>query len=161
MEQSQCIKWAVVVSIAMGGQFTAHAADSGKSGANRPVQIHRIGESSFSRVVLTAQAAERLGIATAVVREIAPARRGSSNNNNDAGIGKRVKVIPYQSVIYDLHGETWIYTNPEPLTYVRHAVNVNYIDDNNAFLLKGPPLGTSVVTYGVAELFGAEFGIGK
>ena len=29
------------------------------------------------------------------------------------------KVVPYSAVIYDLHGETWVYMTPSPFTYVR------------------------------------------
>jgi hypothetical protein len=78
-----------------------------------------------------------------------------------AGSGGQRKVIPYGAVIYDLHGETWVYTNPEPLVFVRHAILVDYIEGDVAVLLEGPPAGTEVATVGVAELFGTEFGVGK
>ena len=71
------------------------------------------------------------------------------------------KVIPYAAVIYDLHGETWVYTNPEPLVFVRHPIHVDYIEGDLAVLLEGPPAGTEVATVGVAELLGTEFGVGK
>ena len=61
----------------------------------------------------------------------------------------------------DLNGETWTYTNPEPLVFVRHRVTVEYISGDLAVLLDGPPAGTSVVTVGAAELFGAELGVGR
>ena len=70
-------------------------------------------------------------------------------------------VVPYNAVIYDLEGDTWVYTSPAPLTFVRHHVKVDYIDDDTAILTEAPPVGTKVVSVGVAELFGAEFGIGK
>ena len=70
-------------------------------------------------------------------------------------------VVPYNAVIYDLKGDTWVYTSPAPLSYVRHHVKVDYIDDDTAILAEAPPVGTKVVSVGVAELFGAEFGIGK
>ena len=69
--------------------------------------------------------------------------------------------VPYTAVIYDLKGDTWVYTSPSPLTFVRHHVKVDYIDDDTAILTEAPPVGTNVVSVGVAELFGAEFGIGK
>ena len=69
--------------------------------------------------------------------------------------------VPYTAVIYDLKGDTWVYTSPSPLTFVRHHVKVDYIDDDTAILTEAPPVGTKVVSVGVAELFGAEFGIGK
>lgn len=77
------------------------------------------------------------------------------------GSGAQRKVIPYSAVIYDLRGETWVYTNPEPLVFVRHAIHVDYIEGDLAVLLEGPPAGTKVATVGVAELFGTEFGVGK
>jgi hypothetical protein len=77
------------------------------------------------------------------------------------GSGAQRLVVPYGAVIYDLHGETWVYTNPEPLVFVRHPIRVDYIEGDLAVLLEGPPAGTEVATVGVAELFGTEFGVGK
>lgn len=76
--------------------------------------------------------------------------------------GDEVKrsVIPYAAVIYDLEGATWAYTNPDPLTFVRASIEVDYIDGDRAILTNGPPAGTAVVTAGAAELYGEEFGIG-
>jgi hypothetical protein len=74
--------------------------------------------------------------------------------------GTEQKVIPYAAVLYDLQGETWVYTRPEPLVYVRAPVIVDYIDGDVAVLSEGPPAGTQVVTAGASELFGAESGIG-
>ncbi len=71
------------------------------------------------------------------------------------------KVVPYSAVIYDLHGDTWTYTNPEPLVFVRHRITVDYIERDTAVLLDGPPAGTAVVTVGAAELFGVELGVGQ
>jgi hypothetical protein len=70
-------------------------------------------------------------------------------------------VIPYAAVIYDLHGETWTYTSPEPLTFVRQAITVDYIEGDMAVLSDGPAAGTQVATVGVAELYGADTGVGK
>lgn len=69
-------------------------------------------------------------------------------------------IVPYSAVLYGLHGETWVYTNPEPLVYIRYPVTVDYIDGDQAVLLDGPPAGMAVVTVGSAELFGAESGVG-
>ena len=73
--------------------------------------------------------------------------------------GSRRSIVPYASVMYDLQGNTWTYTNPEPLVYVRHPITVEYIDGDLAVLLDGPPAGTAVVTVGAAELFGVESGV--
>lgn len=70
------------------------------------------------------------------------------------------RVIPYAAVIYDLEGATWAYISPDPLTFVRASIEVDYIDGDRAILINGPPAGTAVVTAGAAELYGEEFGIG-
>ncbi len=71
------------------------------------------------------------------------------------------KVVPYSAVIYGLQGDTWTYTNPEPLVFVRHRITIDYIENDTAVLLDGPPAGTAVVTVGAAELFGVELGVGQ
>lgn len=71
------------------------------------------------------------------------------------------KVVPYSAVIYGVEGETWVYLNPEPLVYVRQAIVIDYIDGNSVYLVEGPDVGSTVVTMGVAELFGAETGVSK
>ncbi len=71
------------------------------------------------------------------------------------------KVVPWGSVLYDLHGDTWLYTNPEPSSFVRQSITVDYIEGELAVLSQGPPAGTLIVTTGATELFGTEFGVGK
>jgi hypothetical protein len=70
-------------------------------------------------------------------------------------------VVPYSALIYDLQGNTWVYTSSEPLVFIRQPVVVDYIDGDNVVLLQGPAAGTEVVTVGVAELYGADTGVGK
>jgi hypothetical protein len=77
------------------------------------------------------------------------------------GSGTLQKVIPYSAVIYDLTGDTWVYTSPEPLTYVREPISVDYIEGDVAVLADGPPVGTLIATVGVAELYGVDTGVGK
>jgi hypothetical protein len=78
-----------------------------------------------------------------------------------AGNGSPQKVIPYAALLYDLRGETYVYFNPEPLVYIRVPVTVDYIVGDTAVLIDGPDEGTQVVTVGVAELYGADTGVGK
>lgn len=89
-----------------------------------------------------------------------PAERLPDAHGGEIAGPDPVKVVPYAAVIYGVHGETWVYTNPEPLVYVRAPVTVEYIEGDLAVLLEGPPVGTAVVTAGGAELFGAESGVG-
>jgi hypothetical protein len=70
------------------------------------------------------------------------------------------KVVPYAAVMYGPHGETLVYTNPEPLTFIRQPIAIDYIDGDQVVLSEGPSAGTKVVTVGVAELYGAESGVG-
>jgi hypothetical protein len=77
-----------------------------------------------------------------------------------AGGAVQRKVVPYSAVLYDVHGDAWVYTSAEALTYTRQKVVLDYIDGDMAYLTEGPPAGTSVVTVGVSELFGAESGVG-
>jgi hypothetical protein len=119
---------------------------------NNPATVQRVPGTEFSRVTLTAKAAERLEIQTAPVREAAVTRSGN-------GGGMR-KVIPYSAVLYDAQSDTWVYTNPEPLVFVRHRIRVDYIEGDVAVLSDGPPSGTKVVTAGAALLFSTEFEVG-
>jgi len=74
--------------------------------------------------------------------------------------GATPKIVPYEAVLYDLNGQAWVFTNPEPLVYVRAPVTIDYIEGDLAVLSEGPPAGTEVVTAGASELYGAETGIG-
>jgi hypothetical protein len=74
----------------------------------------------------------------------------------DAG----TKVIPYPSVVYDENGNTFAFTNPAALTFVRSPITVVRITGDKAFLSEGPATGTQVVTVGTAELYGTEQGLG-
>ena len=118
---------------------------------NRATKIERIANSELNRLTLSAKTAERLEIKTAPVVE-RQMTRGSS-----AGLRK---VVPYSAVLYDSSSNTWVYTNPQPLVYVRQSIKVDYFDRDQAILLEGPNVGTPVVTVGAAELFGTEFEIG-
>lgn len=71
------------------------------------------------------------------------------------------EIVPYAAVLYGVNGETWVYSSPEPLVYVRQPIVIDYIEDDLAILSEGPEAGTPVVTVGAAELFGAETGVSK
>jgi hypothetical protein len=75
--------------------------------------------------------------------------------------GSMRKIIPYSALIYDLDGSTWIYVSPEPLVFVREPVTVDFIEGDRVILSEGPSVGTAVATVGVAELYGADTGVGK
>jgi len=78
-----------------------------------------------------------------------------------SGGGTQLKIVPYAAVIYDVNGKTWVYTNPEPLVFVRQSISVNYVEGDQAFLAEGPAAGTTVVTVGGSLLYGTEVGVAK
>jgi hypothetical protein len=80
---------------------------------------------------------------------------------NMAGSGEQRVVVPDSAVIYDLQGATWVYVSPEPLVFHRAPVTIDYIHDGLAVLSDGPALGTEIAIVGVAELYGADTGVGK
>ena len=73
------------------------------------------------------------------------------------------KVIPYEALIYDADGGTWVYVEEDPTTrsFVRYPVTVDFIEGDLVVLTEGPPAGTKVVTVGGQELFGADTGVSK
>jgi hypothetical protein len=128
------------------------AEEGGESGA---VKVEPVEGTELSRVILSQEAAERLGVETEKVHEekVAPA----------TGAGKAVtrKVIPYAALLYDEQGDTWTFTNPDPLTFLRQKITVDRIQGDLVVLAAGPAAGVAVVTVGSAELLGAELGVGE
>jgi hypothetical protein len=115
------------------------------SGLEEPARLEAIEGSDVEQVILTADAAERLDLQTAAV---------------EAGSTDGRTTIPHAAVFYGLTGETWTYSNPSSLTYVRVPIAVERIQGDVVYLTDGPAAGTQVVTVGAPELFGVETGIG-
>ena len=135
--------WTVLGTVPLliiAGLLVACSSAAGKTAKVEPYVTERIEGSELSRLVLTEKAAERLDIQVAEAGE---------------------NLVPYAAVLYDTNGDTFVYTNPEPLTFVRAPIVVDYIEGDTAVLVDGPPPGTSVVIVGAAELVGIEFGVGK
>jgi hypothetical protein len=63
-------------------------------------------------------------------------------------------------VLVDPDGVFWVYTNPEPLVFLRQEITIAREERDRTFLSAGPPPGSDVVTVGVPELYGAEYEIG-
>jgi hypothetical protein len=114
-----------------------------------PAKVEKLEGSELSRVTLTAKAGERLDLRTVEVREQKVSRSATPR-----------RVVPYSSLIYDAQGATWVYTSPQPLTFVRQKVEVDYIEGDTVVLNDGPAPGTVVASVGVAELYGTEFAVG-
>ena len=67
-------------------------------------------------------------------------------------------VIPFPAVVYDMYGGSWVYVKQSSLTYTRRRVEIRHVIDGNAIITRGMIAGEEVVTAGVAELYGTEFG---
>jgi hypothetical protein len=135
----------MVVALVATGLALSGCAEKSKSESSEdgPVKLVEVKGSDVQQVVLTAKAAERIGIEMVAVTENAGTR-----------------IAPYASVVYDANGDSWAYTSPKPLTFVRTPITVASIAGEDALLSAGPDLGTKVVTVGTAELFGSEQEIG-
>ncbi len=70
-------------------------------------------------------------------------------------------VVPFNSVLHDIHGGQWVYVQTAEHNYTRRRVQVARVADGIAVLASGPPVSSQVVTDGAAELFGTEFMTGK
>ena len=70
-------------------------------------------------------------------------------------------LIPGSAVVYDLHGGTWVYEARPSHVFVRRRVDIADEVADKAIVARGIGPGTPVVTAGVAELYGTEFGAGK
>jgi hypothetical protein len=134
----------VVILSLLAVLLLAACGGSDESAKVEPALVEEIDGSEFNRVILTERAAERIGIETTSVQ----ADEGAS-------------VIPYSAVLYGVNGETWAYTNPEPLTFIRHPITIDYIEGGQAFLSDGPSVDTPIVTVGAQLLFGTDTGVGK
>lgn len=76
-------------------------------------------------------------------------------------ISDTVRIIPYEAIIYGLDGQTWVYAEKKPATYMRESVFVDHIDGNQVFLSESLIGARAIVVTGVAELFGFEYGVGE
>jgi hypothetical protein len=105
-----------------------------------PAKLEPIKGTDVQRVIFDAEAAKRVGLKTAPIRQ----------NGQET-------VIPYDAVIYGADGRAYAYTAPEPLTYVRQEISIDHVAGDSVVLSDGPPVGTEVVTVGTAEVYGTEF----
>jgi hypothetical protein len=143
------VRWIVGIAVLAGlaafllGAGSGGTKDDNSGGGGEAARVEPIAGTSLNRVVLTPDAARRLGIATGTVE-----RRGRHRT-----------VIPYDAVLYDPEGGTFTYTNPEKLVFVRHSIAVRRIVGGRALLTRGPRSGTAVVTVGGQELFGTEYAV--
>jgi len=111
---------------------------------HEPAKLEPIKGTDVQRVIFDAEGAKRVGLKTAPIRQ------------NGQG-----KIMPYAALIYDAEGNTYAYTAPKPLTYVRQKIDIDHLDGDSVVLSEGPPVGTQVVTVGVDEVYGTEFEVAE
>jgi len=133
-------RWAIVLLVLAGLLLSACGPASETVEKEPPSKLEPIDGTDLSRVILTQKAAERLDIQTFPVNGME---------------------VPYAAIIYDIEGKTWVYTNPQPLTFVRAPIVIDRIEGDMVILAEGLDPDTTVVTVGVAELYGTETGVSK
>ena len=144
-------RWAPVLLI-IGALAASGCADVATATAKKPspYKVETPEGGGLTRVRLEQKVFDRIRIETSTVRELT--RFGGDSAR---------RVVDYSAVVYEPKGDTAVYTNPEPLVFVRKPIKVEYVEGDVAVLADGPPVGTAVVTVGTAELLGMEFGVGK
>jgi len=134
-------RWIIVTVLFAGLLLSACGRQIPVTGEKvAPSKLELIEGTELSKVILTEKAAERLGIETV-----------KANGTE----------VPYAAVIYDIEGNTWIYTNPAPLTYIRAPIFIDAIEGDTAILSESLASELTVVTVGVSELYGTETGVSK
>jgi apolipoprotein N-acyltransferase len=133
----------VLLLVALVASGCAEAPSEEHVIEEEPVTVAEVEGSEVPELTLTPGAEERIDLTTATVEQ-----RGDATT------------IPTAAVIVAPEGTFWVYTNPEPQSFVRAEITIDHEQDGMAFLTDGPPVGTTVVSLGAAELYGAERGIG-
>jgi hypothetical protein len=142
--------WLVAGVLAVCMQLVAcqkHEADAHH--AEHPVEIEKVKDTGINKITMTEKALARIDLKTDKVREQEVSRQPSPR-----------RVIPHSALIYDPKGQTWVYTSPQPRTFMKHKVDVAYVEGDIAVLNDGPPAGTVVVSSAAAEVYGADSGVG-
>jgi len=108
-----------------------------------PAHLESTGPDQPARVILTEEAQHRIQLQTTLVKP------------HGADVS-----VDHAALLYDKKGKPWVFKVIGPLTYVRAAVGIKEVDENNVLILSsGPPAGTEVVTVGAIELWGTELEI--
>ena len=143
-------RWLAASMLAVSLQLTAcQQRSSDAHQADHPVEVEAIKGLNGNRVTMTERAIERIALKTDKVREQQVSRPPSPR-----------RVVPHSALIYDPKGETWVYTSPQPRTFIKHKVDVAYVERGWAVLNDGPPTGTVVVSSATVEVYGADSGVG-
>ena len=138
---SVCI--GVALACSLGLQSCAKKADASHATAVKHSTV-TAGAEGISRITLSSEAVKRLRL-----EFVTPTKKGEQ------------MTLPYKSLLYDPNGKEWAYVSESDTTFKRMALKVSTIDGDTVIYTEGPQPSQQVVTWGAAELFGIEFGIGK
>jgi hypothetical protein len=138
---------AALIGVGATGCAGGASVEEDGSANGDAAKVEQVAGSDFPRITLSNEAAERLGVATDPVR-----MQASGTIQQPA--------IPYRAVVYDANGQAFTYVSSEPHIYSRVPLTVDDVQGDMAVLATGPAVGTSVVTTGAQELWGAETGVG-
>ena len=136
------LAWLALALFFLTGCDRASAATSPHPAGEQAAKVEKNASTGIAKITLSERAIGRLDLKTATV---------------GAGAAGAALTLPYDALLYDAAGRTWVYTNPEPRVYQRHEVTVTRIEGGTVFAAAGPAAGTAIVTTAAAELFGAEF----
>ena len=148
--------WTIVAALFAAGLLLSGAASLGeetKGIANDAVRVEDTPGTDAKTLVFTEEAKSHLDIQTEPVREIEASRGGTA-------VGLRL-AIPHSAVIYDAEGDPWVYVSQAPDTFIRKHVVIDFMNADHIFVASGVTASDTVVTVGVPELQGAEFGVGE
>jgi hypothetical protein len=141
-------RWILIVITVSGIPFTSCKEretnhESGEQPAATVVHQEEKNQDQPTIITLSENARKRIDVQTAPI------------NQKDAN-GTKQSVLPFAALFYAPDGDTWTFTNTQPLTYMRQRVKVARIVGDDVYLTQGPAPGTQVVTIGAALLYGAE-----
>ena len=149
--------WTIAVALlATGLLLSATIASFGEEDEaehDDNVQVEDTPGTDAKTLIFSEAAMSHLDVQTAPVKEIEASREGKD-------VGRRL-AVPHSALIYDAEGEPWVYVSSAPDTFLRKHVAIDFMDDDHIFLTTGVTAGENVVTVGVPELRGAEFGVGE
>ena len=106
---------AAAVALAVAGCGKAETFNNEAASDEGPSRLEQVKGSDLPRVVLTAKAAQRIGIETSVVRH------GGAPGAQPA---RDPEVIPYAAVVYDAEGHAFTYVRPRQLTFERTPIRI-------------------------------------
>jgi hypothetical protein len=104
-----------------------------------PAHLSEADESGVKTVTLTEPATLRIELETAPIQ-----------------LRDKRFTVPYEALIYDGKGESWVYIVVGKLAYRRAAVTVVEVENDTVIMSKAPRVGTQVVTQGAMQVHGAE-----